>query len=320
MRALVLGADGFVGRWLVRHLAGAGDEVHAVVGARYQAPLSGATGVHQADVRNKAAVAEAVQASLPSAIYYLAGVSQPGQRENLTLALEISVMPPLHLLAAAAELPQPARLLMVGSSHMYTNPDSDLPLDEDAPVGGRTVYGATKAAAEAAAFAVGRAAGVDVIGARPFNHIGPGQTTAFVVPALAGQVAEIAAGLRDGVIRAGSLQARRDFTDVRDVVRAYRLLMEMGEAGTAYNIGSGHAVSIRDVLDRLLAMAGVAATIATDASLLRPNEPPAMVADASRLSRTTGWRPEITLEDSLRDVLNEALTRVGRPAIAGHAG
>jgi GDP-4-dehydro-6-deoxy-D-mannose reductase len=317
MRALVIGADGFVGRWLVRHLADAGDEVHGLVGRRFQPPLPSASSVAAVDVRDAAAVRAEIRGFGPEAVYYLAGVSQPTERENLDLALDISVTGALTALSACAALDAPARLLLVGSSHMYADPASDAPIAEDSPLGSRTVYGASKAAAEAAALAIADSAGVEVIATRPFNHIGPGQSTAFVVPALADQVARITARLSEPEVRAGSLRARRDFTDVRDVVRAYRLLVEQGAPGTAYNIGSGHAVSIREVLDRLLRLGNVKATVSTDEKLLRPSEPPAMVADASRLKAATGWEPSISLDESLRDVLNDALERIGRPAIAG---
>lgn len=316
MRALVIGADGFVGRWLVRHLAKAGDEVHGIVGRRFRPPLAAATSADAVDVRDAPALGDAIRRIAPEAVYYLAGVSEPTQRENLELALAISVGGALTTLAACSGLEAPARLLLVGSSHMYANPSNDEPIGEDAPLASTTVYGATKLAAEAAAMAVAASAGVEVIGVRPFNHIGPGQSPAFVVPALAEQVAAIAAGSARPEIRAGSLVARRDFTDVRDVVRAYRLLVEEGRAGWSYNIGSGQAVSIREVLDSLLGLAGVEAKVTTDESLLRPSEPPAMVADASRVREATGWQPRIPLDESLRDVLNEALERVGQPAIA----
>jgi GDP-4-dehydro-6-deoxy-D-mannose reductase len=317
MRALVIGADGFVGRWLVRHLADTGDEVHALVGRHFRPPLAMAASVESVDVRDAPRLIASIRSARPGAVYYLAGVSQPTERENLELALAISVGGALTTLAACAELAEPARLLLVGSSHMYADPASDEPIREDARLGNTSIYGGAKAAAEAAALALANSAGVEVIAARPFNHIGPGQSTAFVVPALAEQVARISAGISRPEIRAGSLTARRDFTDVRDVVRAYRLLVEKGLPQTPYNIGSGEAVSIREVLDHLLGLGGVTAAVETDEALLRPTEAPAMVADASRLRAATGWRPVISLQESLRDVLNNALERIGQPAIAG---
>lgn len=320
VRALIVGADGFVGRWLVQHLVESGDEVHGLVGRHFRPPLHGAVSTQQVDVRDASAVADAVREARPRAVYYLAGVSQPKDRDNLEIAVGVSVVGSLNVLTASASLATPPRILMVGSSHMYASPKDDLPISEDAPLGASSVYGATKAAAEAATLAVATSVGVYVVAARPFNHIGPGQTTSFVVPALAEQIARIAAGASPPNIRAGSLEARRDFTDVRDVVRAYRLMVEKGTAGTAYNIGSGHAISIRDILGRMLAMAGVQAAVSTDDSLLRPAEPMAMVADASRLRRQTGWQPEVGLDQSLRDVVNEALERAGEPVIPGGIG
>jgi GDP-4-dehydro-6-deoxy-D-mannose reductase len=188
---------------------------------------------------------------------------------------------------------------------MYIDTQTE-PIREDAPIGGRSVYGATKAAAEMAAFAIGEQLGVDIVAARPFNHIGPGQSGAFVVPNFARQVASIAAGAVPAVIRAGSLAPERDFTDVRDVVRAYRMLVEGGEPQTAYNVASGRAVSIKQLLDQLVEIADIKVHVQTDPSLVRTDEPDRMVGDASRLNARTGWQPTIDLRKSLHDVYVEA--------------
>lgn len=303
MRALVIGADGFVGRWLVKHLAEAGDEVLAIVGQDSTIPL--AVACHQVDVRDQDSVASLISKANPGALYYLAGVSEPNAREDIRRAVGVAVIGLLNVMTACAELGTRPRLLIVGSAHMYKSAQSE-PIREESPIGGPSVYGATKAAAEVAAFAIAEQLGVDVIAVRPFNHVGPGQSPAFVVPALARQVASIAAGLSPAVIHAGSLDSERDFTDVRDVVRAYRLLVELGEPQTAYNVASGRAVSIRSVLDHLLRLGDMEVLVESDSSLLRPNEPLRSVGDASRLQRRTGWQREIDLVQSLREVLVEA--------------
>jgi GDP-4-dehydro-6-deoxy-D-mannose reductase len=300
MRALVVGADGFVGRWLVRHLLERGDSVAAVVGARYQAPIEGVSEVHQLDVRDVAALGAAVAAAEPDAVYYLAAVSHAERREELADAAGIAVVGSVNALIACAALGSPTRFLYVSSAHVYGNADV-VPIPESGPVRPHNVYGAAKAAAEAALLALGPAAGVEVVVARPFNHIGPGQRRGFLVPSLAEQVRALPSGGR-GVVRVGAPDMVRDFTDVRDVVRAYRLLVERGEAGSIYNVASGNGLSVRQVVDELLAVAGVQANLQVDASIIRDGEPQVLVGDPSRLA-ALGWRPERSLRQTLADAL-----------------
>ena len=312
MRALVIGADGFAGRWLVRHLVESGDEVAAAVGPGYgDEPLPANLEPLRLDVRDRDGVQRVVTSSQPDVIYFLAGVSRAGTRDELDLAVGISVRGALNTLTAAAELGGLIRLLHVGSSHMYAVPQNETPMDERALVRPTSVYGAAKAAAESAVMHLGGAAGVEVIAVRAFNHIGPGQQAGFVVPSLARQVTEIAAGAQEPIIRAGNLDARRDFTDVRDVVRAYRLAAIHGGLGEAYNVASGRAISVREALDMLLRLRSVRAQVDQDPELSRPGEPvTAMIGDAGKLTALTGWHPEISIETSLADVLDG----LGRPS------
>ena len=305
MRALVIGADGFAGRWLLRHLVESGDEVAAAVGPGYGAePLPADLEPLRLDVRDPDGVRRVVTSSQPEVIYYLAGVSRAGARDDLELAVGISVHGALNTLTAAAGLDGPIRLLHVGSSHVYALPPDETPIDEHAPVRPTSVYGAAKAAAESALRYLGAAAGGEVIAVRAFNHIGPGQQGGFVVPSLVRQVIEIERGVREPVIRAGNLDARRDFTDVRDVVRAYRLAALHGVRGEAYNVASGQAVSVQEVLDMLLRLRSVHAEVNRDPELSRAGEPTtAMVGDAGKLSALTGWHPEIPFAQTLADVL-----------------
>jgi GDP-4-dehydro-6-deoxy-D-mannose reductase len=309
MRALVIGADGFAGRWLLRHLVESGDEVAAAVGPGYgDEALPANLDPLRLDVRDPDGVQRVVTSSQPDVVYYLAGVSRAGARDDLDLAIGISVHGALNTLAAAADLDGPIRLLHVGSSHVYAMPPDETPIDERAAVRPTSVYGAAKAAAESALRYLGAAAGVEVIAVRAFNHIGPGQQAGFVVPSLARQVIEIERGAQEPIIRAGNLDARRDFTDVRDVVRAYRLAAVDGAPGEVYNVASGRPVSVREILARLLELRSVGADIDTDPELSRPGEPTtAMVGDAGKLTALTGWRPEIPIEQSLADVLDSLL-------------
>ncbi|HEX2195068.1 MAG TPA: GDP-mannose 4,6-dehydratase [Candidatus Limnocylindria bacterium] len=311
MRALVVGADGFAGRWLLRHLLESGDTVSAVVGPRYSEarPLLGVEPdrIHQLDVRDFAALKSAVRAAEPDGVYYLAAVSQAAGREELREAAGIALIGAVHALMAGAEADSPPRLLYVSSAHVYGHAGSDgQPIDESAPVQPASVYGAAKAAAEAALLQLAPASGVDVVIARPFNHVGPGQHAGFVIPTLAEQVRGIPRGTR-GVVRVGVAHTVRDYTDVRDVVRAYRLLLTSGASSGIYNVASGRGLSVREVADALLATAGVSADLEVDDLRARPNDLTSLIGNASRL-RSLGWRPERALRDTLRDVLDQVDT------------
>lgn len=301
MRALVIGADGFVGRWLVRHLAESGDHVAGIVGPHFRPPLDGAAETHAVDVREYAPVRQAVEASEPDVVYYLAAVSQAGGREQVEDTARIGLVGAIHAVTASAALDRPPRVVHVSSSHVYGGGDE--PLTEDGPVAPGSVYGAAKLASERALLAFGPASGVEVVVARPFNHIGPGQGSGFVVPSLAARVRAIPPGTR-GKVRVGALDTVRDFTDVRDVVRAYRLLGTDGAPGEVYNVASGVGVSVHELVTTLLELAGVEADLEPDPGLAREGERRVMIGDASRLA-ALGWQRSHELRDTLAEVLRE---------------
>ena len=291
MRALVTGGSGFVGTWLRAHLEDEGDEVVA--------PGS------ELDVTDPATVADAFAEARPEGVYHLAGHAHVGRSwEEPVEYFRVNAGGTLHVLDAARRCRPVPRLLIVSSAEVYGNVKPDaLPLDEEAPLRPVSPYAASKAAAEMLAVQAHLGWQVPVVRARPFNHVGPGQAPNFVVPALALRILE-ARGAPEGVLRTGNLLARRDFTDVRDVVRAYRLLVEQGEAGVAYNVCSGHDVSVNDVVRKLLALSGDELEVRTDPELMRPVDVPVLRGDPSRLRAATGWQPEVPLEDSLRAVLD----------------
>jgi GDP-4-dehydro-6-deoxy-D-mannose reductase len=177
-----------------------------------------------------------------------------------------------------------------------------MPLDELTPTAPLTPYAASKLAAEALVGQAFRGHGQEVIVVRPFNHIGPGQMPNFAVPALAKRIVD-ADRQGDSSIAVGNLAARRDFTDVRDVVKAYRLLIESGTPGEVYNVCSGHDVAIEEIATTLLRLAGTSLAFKTDPALTRPVEVPVLRGDPTRLQRATGWKPEIPLDQTLADVL-----------------
>lgn len=293
MRALVTGSDGFVGRWLCPHLDAAGDEVIAVT-------------AHDADITDAAATAKLIADAAPEAIYHLAGLANVAESWAApTLTYAVNATGTLHLLEAARLLPSLPTVLLVSSAEVYgiVTPDQ-LPITEDAPLRPVTPYAASKVAAEFAGLQSYLGFGVPVIRVRPFNHVGPHQMSSFVVADLARR---IVAAERDGerTLRVGNLTPRRDFTDVRDVVRAYRLLVERGTAGEVYNVCSGQAVEIGALAQRLLELAGADLELVTDADLVRPVDVPVLLGENARLRTATDWSPEIPLDTTLKDVLAE---------------
>jgi len=290
VRALVTGSSGFVGPWLCRHLRERGDEVVELGG--------------KVDVRDAEGVREALAGAEPDAVYHLAAISSVRQSwDDPPGTFAVNALGTLNVCNAAASLPKRPRVLLVSSSEVYGNVDpSALPVREDHPYSPVTPYAASKAAAELVGLQAWLGRGLEVVRARPFNHTGPGQSQAFVVPALAAQVAAAAAG-RAGQVRVGNLDVRRDMSDVRDVVRAYRLVMEKGEPGEVYNVCQGKSVLVREILSRLMSIAGVEVPVVVDPERFRPAELPEQVGDPGRLVELTGWRPRVPLDQTLREVL-----------------
>src|SRR5580658_6979388 len=263
MRALITGGKGFVGQWLAAHLKAAGDDV---VGIDVET-----------DITNGPALRKVVTKASPEAIYHLAAMTHVGESwENPSQVLKVNVLGTAELLAAARALKDPPIVLVVSSAEVYgvVSP-AQLPLREDTPTAPATPYAASKLAAEAVALQAWRGYRQPVIVVRPFNHIGPGQSPNFAVPALAKRIVE-ARRAGSNSLRVGTLATRRDFTDVRDVVEAYRLLIERGVAGTTYNVCSGRDVAISEVADHLLALAHADLSLVIDPELVRPVDVPVL--------------------------------------------
>jgi GDP-4-dehydro-6-deoxy-D-mannose reductase len=290
VRSLITGGRGFVGTWLADHLRQLGDQVVVID--------------REVDVTDPAALLAAVSDAAPDAIYHLAALTHVGQSWDEPLrVLEVNVIGTGVVLAAARQCGTDPKVLVTSSAEVYgavTDP-SRLPLTEESKTAPLTPYAASKLAAEALIAQAWLGHGQHVITVRPFNHIGPGQSPNFAVPALAKRIVEAEVS-GTPTIPVGNLEARRDFTDVRDVVRAYRLLIDSGDAGAVYNVCSGRDVSIRQIADSLLGLAGTSLEFETDPSLVRPVEVPVLRGDPGRLTETTGWKPEIPLDQTLADV------------------
>lgn len=297
MRALVTGARGFVGTWLVPHLRQCGDQVVGID--------------HEVEITDAEAVWRAVEAARPEAVYHLAAFSHVGRSwEQRVVVTEVNVVGTAAVLDACRRMAEPPRVLLVSSAEVYgVVPEARQPIRETEPLAPMTPYAASKAAAEQIAVQAWLGDRLPVVRARPFNHIGPGQSEGFVVSALA---ARIARAERDGarVLRVGNLDARRDMTDVRDVVRAYRLLVERGEPGQAYNVCRGDAVAVETLARRLLGLAGTDLELQVDPALVRPTDVPVVQGDSTALRQATGWEPELDLDATLAAVLDDWRRRV----------
>ncbi len=299
MKAMITGAGGFVGHHLQQHLIDSGDD-----------PIPTDRSTDGLDILDAPALIERFKAVKPEVIYHLAGASDVGGSWQTPQAtFRANAEGTLNVLWAARQA-DVERILTVGSADVYgkVQPE-DLPLTEESPLSPVSPYAASKVSADTVAQQAHLGFGQSVVRTRPFNHLGPGQSTRFVAPALAERIArnEVTG---DGVLKVGNLSPRRDFTDVRDVVRAYRFLMEGGESGEVYNVCSGKAIAIEELANQLLEMASTDQVLAPDPELARPVDIPVLLGDSSKLRTHTGWEPQIPLSQTLEDLLNDMRNRV----------
>lgn len=296
---LVTGAAGFAGGHLLDHLLESEGQVAAWGhGATVTAAKSDRVAWASVDVTDRAAVLASLDQIKPSAVFHCAGIADVHSTwSDSATALRVNVMGTHNLLVALEQLGLDVPVLVTGSALVYR--PSDAALTEDSPIGPSSPYGVSKLAQELVGFAArGR-----VIVTRSFNHAGPRQGPAYVTSSFARQIAEAEAGVREPVLSVGNLDARRDITDVRDTVRAYRLLLDKGRGGTPYNVCRGEAFRVRDLLESLVAQSKVAIEVRSDPARLRPNDNPIVLGDPARLTADTGWTPEIPIEHTLRDLL-----------------
>lgn len=310
MKVMVTGIAGFAGSHLAEYLLQeTATEVHGVIhrNDRRIAHLRDRLVLHRGDLRNALWVSEVVQAVAPDYLLHLAAWSDVGGswRQPWT-TYELNIHCQLNLLEALCRWQPTCRTLVVTSNEVYGLVQSeDLPIDEETPFRPNSPYGVSKVAQDMMALQYWNSHRLPTVRVRSFNHIGPGQSDDFVASAFARQIAEIEAGLRPPVVAVGNLEAQRDFTDVRDIVRAYWLAINHGEPGEVYNVGSGEAHPVRWLLDTLLSLTPAQVELVVDPARLRPSDVPVSVCTHRRLLAATGWRPEIDLHDSLRDLLDD---------------
>jgi GDP-4-dehydro-6-deoxy-D-mannose reductase len=299
---LVTGAAGFAGGHLVQHLAARSFDV--VGWSRREPPPDLPAGARwrQIDLLDRDEVRSAVQALRPRAVYHCAGVTHvEASREEPARALSGNVLATHYVLDALRRADIDCRLLVTGSAAIYA--PSSTPLTEEGRVAPDSLYAVSKLAQEQLALRAVTEDGLDVVVARAFNHTGPRQSPTFVTASIARQIALIERGLLEPVLRLGNLDAARDLTDVRDVVRAYVALMESGASGGVYNVASGVARTIRSVVDRLVELAHVSVRVEVDPERLRPTDKPVLVGDPTKLQALTGWTAGIPFDKTLGDLL-----------------
>ena len=309
MRVLITGIAGFAGSHLANYLVRQSNvEVHGIV-HRHERRIQHVRAqlqLHRGDLRNALWISELIQQIQPDITLHLAAWSDVGGSwQQPWTTYELNIQCQLNLLEALRRWMPTCRILVVTSNEVYglVQPH-DLPIDEETPFRPNNPYGVSKIAQDMMALQYWNSHQLPTIRARSFNHIGPDQADDFVASAFARQIAEIEVGIRAPTVAVGNLDAARDFTDVRDVVRAYWLLMEHGAVGEVYNIGSGQQYPIRRLLEQLLALSTVPVEVTVDPARLRPSDVPVSICDNRRLVATTGWQPEYSLTRSLTDLLN----------------
>lgn len=308
MKALITGISGFVGSHLAEYLLETPDwDVSGTVFGPYSniASLCGRLELYPAELSRLDVMAFVLEQAQPDVIFHLA--AQPlvtASHRDPWGTLETNIRMQLNVLEGVARVNPDSRVLVVGSSEEYglVSP-GDNPIDEDTPLRPMNAYGLSKVAQDLMGQQYNHTHGLHVVRVRPFNHIGPRQRVGFVASDFASQIAGAELGLQPPTIKVGNLSARRDFSDVRDVIRAYVLLATLGEPGQVYNIGSGESHAIQEVLDALLAMSQAPIQVQQDPERMRPSDVPEVVCDATRIRERTGWRAEIPFEQSLLDIL-----------------
>jgi len=263
--------------------------------------------VYGLDILDAASVKNLLRKVSPDHVFHLAAQSSVAiSWKQPALTVDVNIKGVVNLLEAVREMETPPRVLLIGSGdeYGYIQPE-ELPIYEDTALRPGNIYACTKIAQGMLGQIYARAYGLEIVIIRAFNHIGRGQTDTFVVPGFCKQIAEIESKNDKGYINVGNLEVKRDFTDVQDIVKAYHLLAEKGESGEIYNVGSGNSIAIADILEILIKLSNVKIIVEQDPQRMRPSDTPEVRADISKLVECTGWKPEIALEDTLRDVLEE---------------
>ena len=307
MKAMIIGAAGFVGPYLakaIREIMFCDILITRLEHEKVDIP--GAVEIIL-DILDPRQIDEVLCKERPEYIFHLAAQSSVALSwKNPKLTVDVNVKGALNLLNSIRKLDYSPKVMIIGSGEEYGRvSERDIPIGEDTVLDPGNVYAVTKACQNMMATIYAHAYGLQLVMTRSFNHIGPGQSPQFVVADFCSQVVKIEKGLQEPVIRVGNLSAKRDFTDVRDVVRAYCMLALYGRRGETYNVGSGHAIAVDEILKVILLQTGTEIKVEVDPDKLRPVDVPIIEADISKIYRDTGWKRMITLEQTISDILDD---------------
>jgi GDP-4-dehydro-6-deoxy-D-mannose reductase len=313
VRVLITGADGFAGRYLIQELAPTSFQIHGTCFQPLPEPPPNVI-YHTLDLRDEQAVDALIAELKPDQVYHLAGTASVSQSYTAAWrTLENNIHAQLNLTLACLKSGLKPRILVVSSGDIYGDQLIEHPANEDTALRPSNPYSVSKVTQDMLALQYYISHNLPIMRVRPFNHLGPGQAPGFVAPDFGLQIAQIEAGQKDPIMYVGTLSAERDFTDVRDVMRAYRLIMEQGAPGEVYNIASGITWSINALLETLLSHSSAQITVEVDPARLRPGQISKVWGDATRLRTATGWQPTIPLQQTLLDVLEDCRQRVQTP-------
>lgn len=308
MKALITGADGFAGPYLAERLLDEGFDVVGMVHPGWdgtpRVPTLGQVQIERCDIRDKDRLARIIRDTKPERVFHLAALSSPANSvSNPSVTYETNFIGTLNLLTAIYAGDFACRFLYVSSSEVCgLVGQNELPLKEEAPYRPANPYAGSKAAGELLTCQFVRSHGIEAVCVRPFNHTGPRQSAAFVCSSLARQVAEIILGMREPVIEVGNLAVSRDFTDVRDMVRGYYLLLERGVPGEIYQLCSGHPVSIQTILDLLTDNISIPIRVVVDPARVHSHSASTVWGVADKARQAVGWEPQYSLQTTLLDL------------------
>ena len=304
-KGLVIGAAGFVGSYLIEEMYSCGIDSYATKLPHERLEHERAK-VYDLDILSKEAIVTLLLEIRPDYIFHLAAQSSVGLSwKNPGLTVDVNIKGSINVMDAVRELYYKPRVLLIGSGEEYGHiRPGETPIREDNLLRPGNIYAANKACQNMIGSIYAQAYDMQMMMVRSFNHIGPGQAPMFVVSDFCKQVAEIEKGLREPVMYVGNLAAKRDFTDVRDVVKAYVGLIQQGVPGETYNMGSGHAVEIRKILDMIISLSEKEIRVEIDPNKIRPVDVPIIEADITKIHELTGWKPQIELNQTIRDTLD----------------
>ncbi len=304
-KGLVIGAAGFVGNYLINEMHENGMECYAtkLPHEKFDNPYAK---VYDLNIMEKDAIVALLFEVRPDYIFHLAAQSSVGLAwKNPGLTVDVNIKGSINVMDAIRELYYKPRVLLIGSGEEYGHiRPGETPITEDNLLRPGNIYAATKACQNMIANIYSKAYDMELMMVRAFNHIGPGQAPMFVVSDFCKQVAEIEKGLREPVMMVGNLAAKRDFTDVRDVVKAYVKLVQAGVPGETYNVGSGNAQEIRQILDLIVSMSEVEIAVEIDPNKIRPVDVPIIEADITKIHQLTEWAPKIPLKQTIQETLD----------------